>query len=39
MNHQSLQTDPIRNGHTPPVKGAPWIEMWLILSRGMRKKG
>ena len=21
MNHQSLQTDPIRNGHTPPVKG------------------
>lgn len=23
MNHQSLQTDPIRNGHTPSVKGAP----------------
>ena len=23
MNHQSLQTDPIRNGHSPSIKGAP----------------
>ena len=23
MNHQSLQTDPIRNGHTQSIKGAP----------------
>ena len=23
MSHQSLQTDPIRNGHTPSIKAAP----------------